>query len=99
MDCIQNFVRIVGKMKYRSSYGQNLLQHARETANLCAIMASELGLNPKKAKRAGLLHDIGKVPDEESELPHALYGAKLAERYKEKPDICNAIGAHMMKSK
>ena len=87
-------VRIVGKMKYRSSYGQNLLQHARETANLCAIMASELGLNPKKAKRAGLLHDIGKVPDEESELPHALYGAKLAERYKEKPDICNAIGAH-----
>ena len=87
-------VRIVGKMKYRSSYGQNLLQHARETANLCAIMASELGLNPKKAKRAGLLHDIGKVPDEESELPHALYGAKLAERYKEKPDVCNAIGAH-----
>ncbi len=80
--------RIVGKMKYRSSYGQNLLQHARETANLCAVMASELGLNPKKAKRAGLLHDIGKVPDEESELPHALYGAKLAEKYREKPDIC-----------
>ena len=87
-------VRIVGKMKYRSSYGQNLLQHARETANLCAVMASELGLNPKKAKRAGLRHDIGKVPDEESELPHALYGAKLAEKYKEKPDICNAIAAH-----
>lgn len=87
-------VRIVGKMKYRSSYGQNLLQHARETANLCAVMAAELGLNPKKAKRAGLLHDIGKVPDEESELPHALYGAKLAEKYKEKPDICNAIAAH-----
>ena len=87
-------IRIIGKMKYRSSYGQYLLQHARETANLCAVMASELGLNPKKAKRAGLLHDIGKVPDEESELPHALYGAKIAERYKEKPDICNAIGAH-----
>ena len=87
-------VRIVGKMKYRSSYGQNLLQHARETANLCAVMASELGLNPKKAKRAGLLHDIGKVPDEEPELPHALYGAKLAEKYKENPEICNAIGAH-----
>lgn len=87
-------IRIVGKMKYRSSYGQNLLQHARETANLCAVMASELGLNPKKAKRAGLLHDIGKVPDEESELPHALYGAKIAEKFKEKPDICNAIGAH-----
>ena len=87
-------VRIIGKMKYRSSYGQNLLQHARETANLCAVMASELGLNPKKAKRAGLLHDIGKVPDEENELPHALYGAKLAEKYKEKPDICNAIAAH-----
>ena len=84
----------IGKMKYRSSYGQNLLQHARETANLCAIMASELGLNPKKAKRAGLLHDIGKVPDEEPELPHALLGQKLAEKYKEKPDICNAIGAH-----
>ena len=87
-------IRIVGKMKYRSSYGQNLLQHARETANLCAVMAAELGLNPKKAKRAGLLHDIGKVPDEESELPHALYGAKIAEKYKEKPEICNAIGAH-----
>lgn len=87
-------IRIIGKMKYRSSYGQNLLQHARETANLCSVMASELGLNPKKAKRAGLLHDIGKVPDEESELPHALYGAKIAEKYKEKPDICNAIGAH-----
>ncbi|MCH4182381.1 MAG: ribonuclease Y [Prevotella sp.] len=87
-------IRIIGKMKYRSSYGQNLLQHARETANLCAVMASELGLNPKKAKRAGLLHDIGKVPDEESELPHALYGAKVAEKYKEKPDIVNAIAAH-----
>lgn len=87
-------VRIIGKMKYRSSYGQNLLQHARETANLSAIMAAELGLNPKKAKRAGLLHDIGKVPDEEPEMPHALYGAKIAEKYKEKPDICNAIGAH-----
>ena len=87
-------IRIIGKMKYRSSYGQNLLQHARETANLCAVMAAELGLNPKKAKRAGLLHDIGKVPDEESEMPHALYGAKLAEQFKEKPDICNAIDAH-----
>ncbi|EFI71142.1 conserved hypothetical protein [Segatella baroniae B14] len=87
-------IRIVGKMKYRSSYGQNLLQHARETANLCAVMASELGLNPKKAKRAGLLHDIGKVPDEESELPHALYGAKIAEKFGEKADICNAIAAH-----
>ena len=87
-------IRIVGKMKYRSSYGQNLLQHARETANLCAVMASELGLNPKKAKRAGLLHDIGKVPDEETDLPHALYGGKIAEKYKEKPDICNAIAAH-----
>ncbi|MBF1486489.1 MAG: ribonuclease Y, partial [Prevotella pallens] len=87
-------IRIVGKMKYRSSYGQNLLQHARETANLCGIMASELGLNPKKAKRAGLLHDIGKVPDEETELPHALYGARIAEKYKEKPEICNAIAAH-----
>jgi ribonuclease Y len=87
-------VRIVGKMKYRSSYGQNLLQHSRETANLCAIMASELGLNPNKAKRAGLLHDIGKVPDDEPELPHAILGMKLAEKYKEKPDICNAIGAH-----
>ena len=87
-------VRIIGKMKYRSSYGQNLLQHARETANLSAVMAAELGLNPKKAKRAGLLHDIGKVPDEETELPHALYGAKLAEKYKEKADIVNAIAAH-----
>ena len=87
-------IRLIGKMKYRSSYGQNLLQHSRETANLCAVMASELGLNPKKAKRAGLLHDIGKVPDEDPETPHALYGAKLAEMYKEKADICNAIGAH-----
>lgn len=87
-------IRLVGKMKYRSSYGQNLLQHSRETANLCAIMASELGLNPKKARRAGLLHDIGKVPDEEPELPHAILGMKLAEKYKEKPDICNAIGSH-----
>ena len=87
-------IRMVGKMKYRSSYGQNLLQHSRETANLCAIMASELGLNPKKARRAGLLHDIGKVPDDEPELPHALLGMKLAEKFKEKPDICNAIGAH-----
>lgn len=87
-------IRLIGKMKYRSSYGQNLLQHSRETANLCAVMASELGLNAKKAKRAGLLHDIGKVPDEEPELPHALYGAKLAEKYKEKPEIVNAIGAH-----
>ena len=87
-------LRIIGKMKYRSSYGQNLLQHARETANLSAVMAAELGLNPKKAKRAGLLHDIGKVPDEETDLPHALYGAKLAEKYKEKADIVNAIAAH-----
>ena len=87
-------IRLVGKMKYRSSYGQNLLQHSRETANLCAIMAAELGLNPKKARRAGLLHDIGKVPDDEPELPHALLGMKLAEKFKEKPDICNAIGAH-----
>jgi len=87
-------IRIVGKMKYRSSYGQNLLQHARETANLCAVMASELGLNPKRAKRAGLLHDIGKVPDDEPELPHAILGMKLCEKYKEKPDICNAVGAH-----
>ena len=87
-------IRLIGKMKYRSSYGQNLLQHSRETANLCAIMASELGLNPKRARRAGLLHDIGKVPDDEPELPHALLGMKLAEKYKEKPDICNAIGAH-----
>ena len=87
-------IRLIGKMKYRSSYGQNLLQHSRETANLCAIMASELGLNPKKARRAGLLHDIGKVPDDEPELPHAQLGMKLAEKYKEKADICNAIGAH-----
>jgi len=87
-------IRLIGKMKYRSSYGQNLLQHSRETANLCAIMAAELGLNPKKAKRAGLLHDIGKVPDDEPELPHAILGMKLAEKYKEKPDICNAIGSH-----
>ena len=87
-------IRMVGKMKYRSSYGQNLLQHSREVANLCATMASELGLNPKKAKRAGLLYDIGKVPDDEPELPHALLGMRLAEKYKEKPDICNAIGAH-----
>lgn len=87
-------IRMIGKMKYRSSYGQNLLQHSRETANLCAIMATELGLNPKRAKRAGLLHDIGKVPDDEPELPHAVLGMKLAEKYKEKPDICNAIGSH-----
>jgi len=87
-------IRLVGKMKYRSSYGQNLLQHSREVANLCAIMATELGLNAKSAKRAGLLHDIGKVPDDEPELPHAILGMKLAEKYKEKPDICNAIGSH-----
>jgi ribonuclease Y len=87
-------IRMIGRMKYRSSYGQNLLQHSRETANLCAIMAAELGLNPKKAKRAGLLHDIGKVPDDDPELPHAIFGMKLAEKYKEKPDITNAIGAH-----
>jgi ribonuclease Y len=87
-------IRLVGRMKYRSSYGQNLLQHSRETANLCAVMAAELGLNPKVAKRAGLLHDIGKVSDEDPELPHALLGMRLAEKYKEKPEICNAIGAH-----
>lgn len=89
-----DLIRLIGKMKYRSSYGQNLLQHARETANLCAVMASELGLNPQQAKRAGLLHDIGKVPDDQPELPHAILGMNLAEKYKEKPDICNAIGAH-----
>ncbi|MDE5623883.1 MAG: ribonuclease Y [Alistipes sp.] len=87
-------IRMIGKMKYRSSYGQNLLQHARETANLAGIMASELGLNPKIARRAGLLHDIGKVPDDEPELPHAIIGMKLAEKFKEKPEVCNAIGAH-----
>ncbi|SDZ77657.1 ribonucrease Y [Arachidicoccus rhizosphaerae] len=90
----KELVRIVGKMRFRSSYGQNLLMHSRETANLCGIMASELGLNPKLAKRAGLLHDIGKVPDEETELSHALYGAKLAEKYGENPAVVNAIGAH-----
>ena len=87
-------VRLIGRMKYRSSYGQNLLQHSREVANICAILASELGLNPKIAKRAGLLHDIGKVSEEDPDLPHALLGMKLAEQYKEKPEICNAIGAH-----
>ena len=87
-------VRLIGKMKYRSSYGQNLLQHARETANLCGIMAAELGLNVKAARRAGLLHDIGKVPDDEPELPHAMIGLKLCEKYKEKPDVCNAVGSH-----
>jgi ribonuclease Y len=89
-----DLMRHIGKMRYRSSYGQNLLQHSREVANLCAVMASELGLNPKLAKRAGLLHDIGKVPDGETELPHAIYGMKLAEKYREKPEVCNAIGAH-----
>jgi ribonucrease Y len=87
-------IRLVGKMKYRSSYGQNLLQHSREVANLCAIMASELGLNAKLAKRAGLLHDVGKVPDDEPEMPHAMLGMKIAEKYKEKPEVCNAIGSH-----
>lgn len=87
-------IRMIGRMKYRSSYGQNLLQHSKEVANLCATMAAELGLNPKKAKRAGLLHDIGKVPENEPDMPHAVLGMKLAERYKEKPEICNAIGAH-----
>ena len=87
-------VKLIGRMKYRSSYGQNLLQHAREVANICATMASELGLNPKVAKRAGLLHDIGKVSDEDPELPHAILGMKLAEKYKEKPEVCNAIGSH-----
>jgi ribonuclease Y len=87
-------VRLVGKMKYRSSYGQNLLQHARETANLCGTMASELGLNAKTARRAGLLHDIGKVPDDQPELPHAIIGMQLAEKYKERPEVVNAIGAH-----
>lgn len=87
-------IKLVGRMKYRSSYGQNLLQHAREVANICATMASELGLNPKVAKRAGLLHDIGKVSEEDSELPHAILGMRLAEKYKEKPEVCNAIGAH-----
>lgn len=87
-------VKLVGRMKYRSSYGQNLLQHSREVANICAVMASELGLNPKTARRAGLLHDIGKVSDADPDLPHALLGAKLAEQYKERPEIFNAVGAH-----
>jgi ribonucrease Y len=90
----KDLVRIVGKMRFRSSYGQNLLMHSREVANLCGVMAAELGLNPKLAKRAGLLHDIGKVPDEETELSHALLGAKLAEKYGENPAVVNAIGAH-----
>lgn len=89
-----DLIRLIGKMKYRSSYGQNLLQHARETANLAGIMAAELGLNPKAARRAGLLHDIGKVPDDEPELPHAIIGMKLAEKCKERPEVCNAIGSH-----
>ena len=87
-------IKLIGRMKYRSSYGQNLLQHSREVANICATMASELGLNPKVAKRAGLLHDIGKVSDEDPELPHAILGMKLAEKYKEKAEVCNAIGSH-----
>ena len=87
-------IKTVGRMKYRSSYGQNLLQHSREVANLCSLMAAELGLNPKIAKRAGLLHDIGKVPDTDAELPHAILGMQWAEKYGEKPDVCNAIGAH-----
>ncbi len=87
-------IRIVGRMRYRSSYGQNLLQHSREVANMCAIMAAEFGLDPKMAKRAGLLHDIGKVPDEDAETPHALLGMKWAEKYGESPEVCNAIGAH-----
>ena len=87
-------MRMIGRMKYRSSYGQNLLQHSREVANLSATMAAELGLNPKLAKRAGLLHDIGKVPENEPDLPHAILGMKMAEKYKERPEVCNAIGAH-----
>ncbi len=85
---------MIGRMKYRSSYGQNLLQHSMEVARLCATMASELGLNAKVAKRAGLLHDIGKIAENAEELPHAICGMKIAEKYKEKPDVCNAIGAH-----